>query len=214
MWFARVLSESRGRGFDPRRVRGSFSRQKSQLLKTNAERTPAAPAGKLQLLSTSVARGGHSRSSGSKIATFKHKRSTRSALSQLRLYGEYTPAAPSAKSQLLVTNVVRGAVQLLSTKAPREVHSGSSGSTCVEQLAREELRRAVAQSNLDRATAQSAIAQGRHAGVIMRVTAQSNLRKASLHRVIVRVIAQRHSDRVIQRVMAQSRHERHCAESS
>ena len=37
-WFARLLSESRGRGVDPRLVRGSFSRQKSQLLSANVVR--------------------------------------------------------------------------------------------------------------------------------------------------------------------------------
>ena len=43
-WFARVLSESRGRGFDPCLVRGSLSRQKSDFSRAN------------------VVRGGHSRS--------------------------------------------------------------------------------------------------------------------------------------------------------
>ena len=54
-WFARLLSESRGRGVDPRLVRGSFSRQKSQLL-----------------------------SSGLKFATF-YNCSARSTVLQLRL---------------------------------------------------------------------------------------------------------------------------------
>ena len=64
-WFARLLSESRGRGVDPRLVRGSFPRQK------------------LQLLSANVVRG---RSSGWKIATFKYNCSTRSTVLQLRLH--------------------------------------------------------------------------------------------------------------------------------
>ena len=82
-WFARLLSESRGRGgFDPCLVRGSFSRQKSQLL------------------SADVVRG---RSSGWKIATFKYKCSTRGTVLQLRhngtfqvdnKYGKYFPKAP------------------------------------------------------------------------------------------------------------------------
>ena len=37
-WFARLLSESRGRGFDPRLVGGSLFRQKSQLLSANVVR--------------------------------------------------------------------------------------------------------------------------------------------------------------------------------
>ena len=37
-WFARLLSESHGRGFDPRLARGSFSRQKLQLLSANVVR--------------------------------------------------------------------------------------------------------------------------------------------------------------------------------
>ena len=64
-WFARLLSESRGRGVDPRLVRGSFSRQKSQLL------------------SARVVRG---RSSGWKIATFKYNCSARTTVLQLRLH--------------------------------------------------------------------------------------------------------------------------------
>ena len=53
--FARLLSESRGRGVDPRLVRGSFSRQKSHLLSANVVC-----------------------SSGWRIATFKYNCSTRS----------------------------------------------------------------------------------------------------------------------------------------
>ena len=71
-WFARLLSQSRGRGFDSPLVRGR-------------ERVPAAPAGKSQLLSTDVVCGACSRSSGWKIAAFKYKRSTRSTPPQLRL---------------------------------------------------------------------------------------------------------------------------------
>ena len=64
-WFARLLSESHGHGFDPRLVRGSLSRQKSQLLSAN------------------VLRG---RISGWKIETCKYKCSTRSTVLQLRLH--------------------------------------------------------------------------------------------------------------------------------
>ena len=64
-WFARLLSESRGRGVDPSLIRRSFSRQKSQLLSAN------------------VVRG---RSSGWKTATFKYNCSTQSTVLQLRLH--------------------------------------------------------------------------------------------------------------------------------
>ena len=49
-WFARLLSESRGRGVDPRLVRRSFSRQKSQLVIKceEGQYADAAPAGKSQ----------------------------------------------------------------------------------------------------------------------------------------------------------------------
>ena len=58
----KLLSQSRGRGFDSPLVRGSSS----------------------QLLSMKVVGEVHFRSSGWKIATFKYEASTRSKLSQLR----------------------------------------------------------------------------------------------------------------------------------
>ena len=61
-WFARLLSQSRGRGFD-------------------SPWSAAAPA----CLSTNVVRGACSCSSGWKIVTFKYRRSVRSVLPQLRL---------------------------------------------------------------------------------------------------------------------------------
>ena len=60
-WFARLLSQSCGRGFDsPWSVAAPAG--KSQLLSTDV-------VGKSQLLGTNVVRGAHPRSSGLKIAT-------------------------------------------------------------------------------------------------------------------------------------------------
>ena len=92
-WFARLLSPSRGCGFDSPLVRGSSGLKIEYAARGcrrgprrgSAERAPAAPAEKSQLLSTDVVCGACSRSSGWKIATFKYKSSTRSVLPQLRL---------------------------------------------------------------------------------------------------------------------------------
>ena len=93
--FARLLLQSRGRGFDSPLVHGSsglkiaalkYKRStRSVLLQLRLENAPAAQAGKSQLLSANVVRGACSCISGWKIAAFKYKRSTRSVLLQLRL---------------------------------------------------------------------------------------------------------------------------------
>ena len=67
----------------PRQLR--LENRSFQVQTSYAERAPAAPAGKAQLLSTDVVCGACSHSSGWKIATSKYKRSTRSTLPQLRL---------------------------------------------------------------------------------------------------------------------------------
>ena len=85
-WFARLLSQSRGRGFDSPLVRGS-SVFKNAAYKYNRSMRSVLLQLRLEnrnFLSTNVVRGAHSRSSGWKIATFKYKNSTRSTFPQLR----------------------------------------------------------------------------------------------------------------------------------
>ena len=180
-WFARLLSESRGRRFDPRLVRGSFSRQKSQLSRAN------------------VVRGGHSRSSGWKIVPFKYKRSTRRTVLQLRLKNrnfyiqtycaECTPAAPAQKSQLVSANVVRGVRSRSSgCKIATFIYKGSTRST-FRQL----------WQHLQRATCAEKCAER-----LRRATCTEQLHKASLHSVLMRVIVQSHHERYCKVVSAKA----------
>ena len=101
LWFARLLSQSRGRGFNCPLVRGS-SGLKIAALKYKRSTRSVLLQFRLEsrnFLSTNVVRGAHPRSSGLKIATFKYKRSMRSVLLQFRLESR----------NFLSTNVVRGA---------------------------------------------------------------------------------------------------------
>ena len=80
-WFARLLSQSRGRGFDSPLVRGSSGLKIAAFKYKRSTRSVL-----LQLrLENRVVCGACSRSSGWKIATCKYKRSTRSTPPQLRL---------------------------------------------------------------------------------------------------------------------------------
>ena len=109
-WFARLLSQSRGRGFESPLVRGSSSWKIATFKYESSRRSTLS---QLRLLSTKVARkvnfrssGAtferevHFRSSGRKIATFKCESCTRS---------------------------LAGKSQLLSTKVARDVSFRSSG---------------------------------------------------------------------------------------
>ena len=78
--FARLLSESRGRGFDPRLVRGSSGCKIGNFKYKSSTRSTQS-----QILSTKVVRGVHSRSSGCKSTNFHTTTSTRSTFPQLFL---------------------------------------------------------------------------------------------------------------------------------
>ena len=81
-WSARLLSESRGHGFDPRLVRGSFSRQKSQLLSANVVHGRSS-GWKIETFKYNL-RGVQSCSSGCIMELFKQKTSVRSTSRKLR----------------------------------------------------------------------------------------------------------------------------------
>ena len=130
-WFARLLSQSRSRGFD-------FSPGPRQLS---------------QLLSTDVVCGACSHRSGWKFATLKYTNSTRSTFPQLR---QHLRRATCAES-LSQSNLRRATCTERLNKALAQ--SNLHRPTCTEHmrkaLARSNWRRALAQSNLLRALAQS-----------------------------------------------------------
>ena len=82
-WFARLLSQSRGRGFEFPLVRGSSS---------------------LKIAAFNVVRGACSCSSGWKIASFENRRSMRRVLPQRRLTFQYKRSTRSTLPQLRLEN--------------------------------------------------------------------------------------------------------------
>ena len=125
---ARLLSQSRGRGFDSPLVRGS-SGLKSQLLSTN------------------VVRGACSCSSGWKIATFKYKRRRYllRALAQSNLHRALACSSLQRAMQLAQTTFVRNRAAQFVRSTLRRADSCRANlhrASCAEPLAKSSFRRA------------------------------------------------------------------------
>ena len=125
-WFARLLSQSRGRRFDSPLVRGSSGLKIAAFKYKRSAHTPAAPIVESQLLSTNIICGAHSRSSGSICAE---------QLAQSHLH---RATCTEQLAQSNCTKHLRRAIYI-DQFAP---------STCAKRL------RALAQSNLHRAGAE------------------------------------------------------------
>ena len=126
------------------------------------------PQLRLQLLSTNVVRGAHSRSSGWKIAIFKYKNSTRSTFPQLRQHLRRATCAESlAQSNLRSANCTE---HLHKALAQSNLHKPTCTEHMRKALARSNWRRALAQSNLLRALVQSNLRRALACSSVQRAT--------------------------------------------
>ena len=155
--------------------------------KRSTRSTPAAPAGKSQLLSTKIVREVHSHSSGStcaeqlaqshlRRATCAEQLAQSNCTKHLRRATCTDQLAQSTCAKRL--HAATGAEHLLRALAQSNLHRAHAQSACTEQLAQsnlhrptctEHMRKALAQSNWRRALAQSNL---------LRALAQSNLHRA------------------------------------
>ena len=167
-WFARLLSQSRGRGFDSPLVRGSSGL-------------------KIAVLSTNVVRGACSCSSGWKIATFKYRRSMRSTLPQLRLENrnfKYKNSTRSTFPQLRQHLCRATCAESLAQSACAEQLAQS---TCAEQLAQSTCAEQLAQSTCVQQPgtmqlAQTTFVRNRAAQLVQSTWCRADSCRANLHR--------------------------------